>query len=203
MCLRAPRAPVPRWRNATARAAVPRAAAVSPPTQQQKLVFRQLFDAGSSTYTYLVADSASREALLIDPVLEQVGWGWCVGWCVSAGNPSNVSVHAHTPQVERDLRLVDELGLELVTVLNTHCHAGARWPGVALTQRGAGEGGPQLTLQLVCAPIHPQTTSPGAVASRRCGRASRARFLQPAGQRPTGTWRPETAWHWAAAVVSP
>jgi glyoxylase-like metal-dependent hydrolase (beta-lactamase superfamily II) len=36
------------------------------------MIFRQLFDPQSSTYTYLLADPASREALLIDPVFEQV-----------------------------------------------------------------------------------------------------------------------------------
>jgi sulfur dioxygenase len=35
------------------------------------LVLRQLFDAPSSTYTYLLACSATREAVLIDPVFEQ------------------------------------------------------------------------------------------------------------------------------------
>ena len=35
-------------------------------------LFRQLFDAASSTYTYLLADPATKEAVLIDPVLEQV-----------------------------------------------------------------------------------------------------------------------------------
>ena len=34
------------------------------------MIFRQLFDAQSSTYTYLLADSATREAVLIDPVFE-------------------------------------------------------------------------------------------------------------------------------------
>ena len=36
------------------------------------LIFRQLFDAQSSTYTYLLGDSGSGEAVLIDPVFEQV-----------------------------------------------------------------------------------------------------------------------------------
>jgi hypothetical protein len=36
------------------------------------LIFRQLFDAASSTYTYLLACSETKEAILIDPVLEQV-----------------------------------------------------------------------------------------------------------------------------------
>ena len=60
------------------------------------MIFRQLFDATSSTYTYLLAERQGGEALLIDPVLE----------------------HA-----ERYVRLVDELGLTLVLAVDTHIHA--------------------------------------------------------------------------------
>lgn len=60
------------------------------------MLFRQLFDHDSSTYTYLLADDASRRALIIDPVLEQV---------------------------ERDSSLIEELELELVWALDTHVHA--------------------------------------------------------------------------------
>ncbi|AKF79093.1 Zn-dependent hydrolase [Myxococcus fulvus 124B02] len=60
------------------------------------MLFRQLFDSESSTYTYLLADLTTREAVLIDPVLEQV---------------------------ERDTRLLEELGLKLVVVMETHVHA--------------------------------------------------------------------------------
>src|ERR1700733_7173551 len=60
------------------------------------LIFRQLFDPQSSTYTYLLGDSASRAAVLIDPVFEQV---------------------------RRDAALIDELGLKLVATLETHVHA--------------------------------------------------------------------------------
>ena len=60
------------------------------------LIFRPLFDPASSTYTYLLGDSASGEALLIDPVYEQV---------------------------PRDLALLQELGLRLVAALDTHVHA--------------------------------------------------------------------------------
>ena len=60
------------------------------------LIFRQLFDATSSTYTYLLGDAASGEALLIDPVFE------------------------NTP---RDVALLRELGLRLVATLDTHVHA--------------------------------------------------------------------------------
>lgn len=60
------------------------------------MLFRQLFDAASSTYTYLLADEASGKAVLIDPVFEQ-----------------------H----RRDAALIRELGVELVCTLDTHCHA--------------------------------------------------------------------------------
>ena len=40
--------------------------------QHPMLVFRQLFDPQSSTYTYLLGDSVAKEAVLIDPVFEQV-----------------------------------------------------------------------------------------------------------------------------------
>ncbi len=60
------------------------------------MLFRQLFDPETSTYTYLVADPETHAAILIDPVLEQ-----------------------H----ERDLRLLTELGLSLRYCLETHVHA--------------------------------------------------------------------------------
>ncbi|MBN1206051.1 MAG: MBL fold metallo-hydrolase [Myxococcaceae bacterium] len=60
------------------------------------MIFRQLFDTESSTYTYLIGDEATRQAVLIDPVLEQV---------------------------ERDLQLVSELDLTLTHVFDTHVHA--------------------------------------------------------------------------------
>ncbi|CAG9262615.1 Zn-dependent hydrolases, including glyoxylases [Paraburkholderia unamae] len=60
------------------------------------MIFRQLFDPVSSTYTYLLGDAESGEALLIDPVYE------------------------HAP---RDLALLQELGLRLQATLDTHVHA--------------------------------------------------------------------------------
>jgi glyoxylase-like metal-dependent hydrolase (beta-lactamase superfamily II)/rhodanese-related sulfurtransferase len=60
------------------------------------LVFRQLFDSQSSTYTYLLGDTPRGEALLIDPVFEQA---------------------------RRDAALVEELDLTLVATLETHVHA--------------------------------------------------------------------------------
>src|SRR6185437_9663270 len=60
------------------------------------LVFRQLFDPPSSTYTYLLGDRPSGQAVLIDPVFEQV---------------------------RLDVALLGELGLKLVATLETHVHA--------------------------------------------------------------------------------
>ncbi|KAM3302170.1 persulfide dioxygenase ETHE1, mitochondrial isoform X1 [Capsicum chacoense] len=63
-----------------------------------KLVFRQLFEKESSTYTYLLADASHPQnpALLIDPV---------------------------DKTADRDLALVKELGLKLIYAINTHVHA--------------------------------------------------------------------------------
>ncbi len=60
------------------------------------MIFRQLFDARSSTYTYVLADESTREAVVIDPVFEQA---------------------------RRDQALLRELELGLVAVLETHVHA--------------------------------------------------------------------------------
>ncbi|MCW3783708.1 MBL fold metallo-hydrolase [Defluviimonas salinarum] len=60
------------------------------------MLFRQFFDKTSSTYTYLLASRAGAEALLIDPVYEQT---------------------------ERYLKLLEELDLRLVKVVDTHVHA--------------------------------------------------------------------------------
>ena len=60
------------------------------------MIFKQLFDKISSTYTYLIASSKGREALIIDPVLDNV---------------------------EEYIRLLSELDLKLVKVIDTHIHA--------------------------------------------------------------------------------
>lgn len=91
------------------------------------LVFRQLFDPTSSTYTYLIGCSATREAVLIDPVFEQV---------------------------RRDAALVSELGLTLLWTLDTHVHADhitGAWllkqrlgSGIALSAASAATGADRL-----------------------------------------------------------
>ena len=60
------------------------------------MIFKQVFDRKSSTYTYLIASSKGREALIIDPVLENV---------------------------DDYLKLLTELDLRLVKVIDTHIHA--------------------------------------------------------------------------------
>ena len=60
------------------------------------MIFRQIFDSTSSTYTYLISSGKGREALIIDPVLEKV---------------------------DQYLKLLNELQLKLVKVIDTHIHA--------------------------------------------------------------------------------
>ena len=60
------------------------------------MIFKQLFDQKSSTYTYLIASSKGREALIIDPVIENVN---------------------------QYVQLLKELDLNLVKVIDTHIHA--------------------------------------------------------------------------------
>ena len=60
------------------------------------MIFRQLFDHQSSTYTYLISSGKGREALIIDPVIENV---------------------------KNYINLLKELNLKLVKVIDTHIHA--------------------------------------------------------------------------------
>ncbi len=60
------------------------------------MIFKQVFDNKSSTYTYLIASTKGREAVIIDPVLENV---------------------------DQYIDLLNELDLKLVKVIDTHIHA--------------------------------------------------------------------------------
>ena len=60
------------------------------------MIFRQVFDNKSSTYTYLIASAKGREAVIIDPVIENV---------------------------ESYIKLLQEFDLKLVKVIDTHIHA--------------------------------------------------------------------------------
>ena len=60
------------------------------------MIFRQLFDGVSSTYSYLIASRHGGEALIIDPVLEKV---------------------------DRYIQLLNELDIRLIKAIDTHLHA--------------------------------------------------------------------------------
>ena len=60
------------------------------------MIFKQLFDKTSSTYTYLISSGMNREALIIDPVLDNV---------------------------DEYIKILDDLNLKLVKVIDTHIHA--------------------------------------------------------------------------------
>ena len=60
------------------------------------MIFKQVFDKKSSTYTYIIASAEGREALIIDPVLENV---------------------------EDYIKILNQLNLKLVKVIDTHIHA--------------------------------------------------------------------------------
>ena len=60
------------------------------------MIFKQVFDQKSSTYTYIIASAEGREALIIDPVLENV---------------------------EDYIKILNQLNLKLVKVIDTHIHA--------------------------------------------------------------------------------
>lgn len=66
------------------------------PFSSKNIVFRQLFERETSSYTYLIMDLVTKEALIIDPVLETA---------------------------ERDLKLIEELGAHLKYTFDTHVHA--------------------------------------------------------------------------------
>lgn len=72
------------------------------------LIFRPLFEKESSTYTYLLADYASKEAVIIDPV---------------------------DATKQRDIGLIEELGLNLKYIIETHIHADHITSSCPLKQR--------------------------------------------------------------------
>lgn len=90
------------------------------------LIFRQLFDHDTWTYTYLIADRETREAALIDTVKEQVS---------------------------RDLNLLKELGLKLKYVMDTHVHADHITGADALREATGAQGVVGSGTEVTCADI--------------------------------------------------
>lgn len=89
-------------------------------------VFYQLFEQESSTFTYLIADGDTKEAALIDPVRETV---------------------------ERDLKLIQELGLHLKYVLDTHVHADHITGAGEVRERTKAHSGVSATANVPCVDI--------------------------------------------------
>lgn len=110
-----------------------------PSLTRPRLVFRQLFDTVSSTYTYLLGDAVAGEALLIDTVREQV---------------------------DRDVALLEQLGLRLVYTLETHVHADHVTGGETLRARIGSKGVVGERCNVACADVrvhHGDIVSVGAI----------------------------------------
>lgn len=93
-------------------------------SMKDDIIFHQLFELESSTYTYIIADKKTKEAAIIDPVLETV---------------------------DRDLKLIDELGLNLVYVLDTHIHADHITGASEIRKRTQAKTGVSIDAAVLCA----------------------------------------------------
>ncbi len=102
------------------------------------MIFKQLFETDSSTYTYLLACPKSREAILIDPVFSTV---------------------------ERDLQVLRDRDLKLVATLETHVHADHLSGGKRLKQRTGSQIMCPAMLALPCADVGIQEGQPIVVGS--------------------------------------
>lgn len=90
------------------------------------ILFQQLFEPESSTYTYIIADKKSKEAAIIDPVLETV---------------------------DRDLKLIEEMGLRLMYVLDTHIHADHVTGAGEIRKRTQAKSGVSHEAKVACVDI--------------------------------------------------
>lgn len=93
----------------------------------KNLVFHQLFEKETSTYTYLLGDSETLEAVLIDPVAEMV---------------------------ERDIKLLEDLGLKLKYVLDTHVHADHITASGLIRKRTGAQVGVSSAYDMSCPDLH-------------------------------------------------
>ncbi len=88
------------------------------------MILRQLFDHETYTYTYLIADKKAREAIIIDPVKEQLS---------------------------RDLKWIEELGLTLRYAVDTHVHADHITSAGALREATGCKTGVGIGGEVACA----------------------------------------------------
>lgn len=91
------------------------------------LIFHQLFEKETSTYTYLLGDPQSKEAVLIDPVMEMA---------------------------ERDVKLIKDLGLKLKYVLDTHVHADHITASGEIRKRTGAQVAVSSAYDLACPDLH-------------------------------------------------
>lgn len=92
-----------------------------------KMIFHQLFEKETSTYTYLLGDSETNEAVLIDPVVEMA---------------------------DRDVKLLEDLGLKLKYILDTHVHADHITASGEIRKRTGAKVGISSAYDLSCPDLH-------------------------------------------------
>jgi sulfur dioxygenase len=94
---------------------------------KQDLIFHQLFEKETSTYTYLLGDPETKEAVLIDPVVEMA---------------------------DRDEKLIQDLGLKLKYVLDTHVHADHITASGEIRKRTGAKVGISSAYDMSCPDLH-------------------------------------------------
>lgn len=94
---------------------------------ESNMIFHQLFEKETSTYTYLIADPETKEAVLIDPVVEMV---------------------------DRDTKLIQDLGLKLMYVLDTHVHADHITASGEIRKRTGAKVGISSAYDMSCPDLH-------------------------------------------------
>lgn len=104
-----------------------------PPLKESTMIFRQLFEPLSHTYTYLIACEETGQAVLVDPVV---------------------------PTMDRDLTLLAELGLTLALTLETHIHADHITSALHLREKTGSKIAFPAIDNLPCADIHVKEGNP-------------------------------------------
>ncbi len=93
----------------------------------KKLIFHQLFEKETSTYTYLLGDTETKEAVLIDPVMETA---------------------------QRDIKLIEDLGLNLKFILDTHVHANHITASGEIRKNTGAKVGISSAYDMACPDLH-------------------------------------------------
>jgi len=102
------------------------------------VLFRQLFEPQSSTYTYLIACSDTGQAVLVDPVLDTF---------------------------DRDLKIVRELGLTLTYTLDSHIHADHLTSALKLKSQAGSQIALPAAANVACADVLVREENPFTVGN--------------------------------------